>query len=73
MTKESKKEKEKQEAYSKITNAFPDFPPYTMVKFMYPFLAFQYEEFQDKQALYKLQHQSWLAGFYEQFFGTPNV
>lgn len=69
MTKLSKLEVKKQLDYNRILNAFPDFPPFTLNKIEYPLLSANYELLKDQKFLHQLQQQSWLAGFYEEYFG----
>ena len=69
MKKLSKHEAAKHAAYNRIINHFPDYPPFTLKAFEYPLLSANYEMFEDKKFLHQLQQQSWLAGFYEEFFG----
>lgn len=75
MTKLSKLEAKKHEHYNRIVNHFPEFPPFTMNSIEYPLLSANYELFEDNKFLRQLQQQSWLAGFYEEYFGahTSNV
>ena len=66
----TKLDKEKQEAYKRITDTFPNYPPFTLKKIMYPLLAAWYIQFNNKEFLHRLQHQSWLASFYQEYFGN---
>jgi hypothetical protein len=66
----SKLEAKKQSDYNSILAAFPEFPPFTLNKIEYPLLSANYELFKDQKFLFQLQQQSWLASFYEEYFGS---
>lgn len=61
---------EKGKAYKHICDSFPNYPPFTLKKIMYPLLSAWYIQFNNNEFLHRLQHQSWLASFYQEYFGN---
>lgn len=59
---------EKGKAYKHICDTFPNYLNYPLKKIMYPLLSAWYLQFNNNEEfLHRLQHQSWLASFYEEF------